>query len=78
MRGHGGIRRYLDDVESAWDEWRVEVHRVEEQPDGRVLIEMTMHARGQGSGLTITERDLHLWTLRDGLLLRNEPHRVHR
>ena len=26
--GHDGIRQYLDDVESAWEDWTVEVERI--------------------------------------------------
>ena len=74
-RGHDGIRRYMDDVASAWDEWRVEVDRITEGPDGRVLIVMTMHARGKGSGVSLAECTAHIWTLGDGKLLRNEPFR---
>lgn len=73
--GLEGILRYLDDVESAWNEWRVEVHRVLDGPDGRVLIEMTMHAQGKESGLSLAERTAHIWTIKDGLLLRNQPYR---
>ena len=73
--GHGGIRRYLEDVASAWDEWRVEVDRIAEGPDGRVLIVMTMHARGKGSGVPLAECTAHIWTLGDGKLLRNERFR---
>jgi ketosteroid isomerase-like protein len=70
--GHDGIREYFDDIASAWDEWSVEVHRVENLPDGRVQIEMTMHARGRKSGVTLTEPTTHIWTLRDGKLIKNE------
>ena len=73
--GHHGIRQYFDDVASAWSDWSVEVERVAEADDGRVAIVMTMHASGKGSGLTIAERTAHIWTLRDGLLLRNQPYR---
>jgi len=73
--GHGGIRRYFDDVASAWSEWRVEVERVVEGADGRVQIVMTMHAQGKGSGAIIAERTAHIWTLRDGLLFHNQPYR---
>jgi ketosteroid isomerase-like protein len=73
--GHDGIRRYLDDVASAWDEWRVEFDRVTEGPDGRVLIVMTMHARGKGSGVPLAECTAHIWTIADGKLLRNQPFR---
>ena len=45
--GHEGIRRYFDDIASAWEEWRVDVHGTDVAPDGRVVIEMTMHARAR-------------------------------
>ena len=76
--GHAGIRQYFQDVASAWAEWRVEVHRVEPLADGRVTIEMTMHFRGRESGAMLSEETAHIWTLREGLLLRNEPIRVTR
>jgi ketosteroid isomerase-like protein len=72
-RGHAGIRQYFEDIASAWEEWRVEVHRVARRADGRVLIEMTMHMRGKESGAPLSERAAHVWTLRDSKLLRNEP-----
>lgn len=74
-RGHDGIREYFADIESAWDHWRVEVERAVEGPDGRVAIVMTMHARGQGSGLALAQRTAHIWTLRDGRLARNQFYR---
>jgi ketosteroid isomerase-like protein len=73
--GHDGIRRYFDDVSSAWEEWRVEVHGVAPAADGRVAIEMTMHVRGRESGASLAVRTGHVWTFRDGRLLRNRPYR---
>jgi molybdopterin-synthase adenylyltransferase len=73
--GHEGIRQYFDDVASAWREWRVEVEQVTEAADGRVVIVMTMHARGKGSGASVAERTAHIWTLTDGKLRHNEPYR---
>jgi ketosteroid isomerase-like protein len=32
-----------------------------------------MHFRGKESGAMLSERTAHVWTLRDGRLLRNEP-----
>jgi ketosteroid isomerase-like protein len=74
-RGRAGIREYFDDIASAWSEWRVEVHRIVPGPDGRVAIVMTMHVRGKESGAILSERTDHIWTLKDGRLLRNEPFR---
>jgi ketosteroid isomerase-like protein len=73
--GHPGIREYFDDIHSAWAEWRVEVHRIVAGADGRVAIVMSMHVRGKESGAILTERTDHVWTLKDGRLLRNEPFR---
>lgn len=73
--GHDGIRQYFEDVASVWEEWRVEVHRVEQAADGRVVIVMTMHARGKESGASWSELTGHVWSLRDGRLLRNQPFR---
>jgi ketosteroid isomerase-like protein len=73
--GHQGIRQYFDDVASAWAEWRVEVHEIVPGPDGRVAIVLHMHARGKESGAILSERADHVWTLKDGRLLRNEPFR---
>jgi ketosteroid isomerase-like protein len=74
-RGHDGILEYFDDISSAWEHWTVEVERVEEAADGRVVIVMTMHARGRGSGVTLAARTAHIWTLEDGRLRRNQLYR---
>jgi ketosteroid isomerase-like protein len=73
--GHEGIRRYFDDIHSAWEEWRVDIHSTAIVPDGRVIIEMTMHARGKGSGAPLANFAAHIWRIEDGRLLRNEPYR---
>jgi ketosteroid isomerase-like protein len=73
--GHAGILEYYDDIESAWAEWSVDVERVAEGSDGRVAIVLKMRARGKESGLELTERTAHIWTLRDGRLFRNELYR---
>ena len=36
---------------------------------------MSMHVRGKESGLILSERTDHIWTLKDGKLLRNESFR---
>jgi ketosteroid isomerase-like protein len=74
-RGHAGIREYFQDIASAWEEWRVEIHRVASGADGRVAIVMTMHMRGKESGAALSEQTGHIWTLRDSKLLRNQPFR---
>jgi ketosteroid isomerase-like protein len=73
--GHEGIRQYFEDVASAWQQWGIEVHRVAAGADGRVAIEMTMHVRGRESGAALSEFAGHVWTIRNGKLVRNELYR---
>jgi ketosteroid isomerase-like protein len=73
--GHDGVRQYFADVDAAWAKWRVEVHLIAGAPDGRVVIVMTMHFEGKESGAAFADQTAHVWTTRDGKLLRNEPYR---
>ena len=59
-RGFDGIRSYFQDVDATWDEWRVEVEQLLSAPDGRVVIVMSTHMRGKGSGLPFAQRVAHL------------------
>ena len=68
--GHSGIRRYFEDVAATWDEWRVEVERLVAAPDGRVVIVMSTHMRGKGSGLPFAERVANVWEFKDEKLWR--------
>jgi ketosteroid isomerase-like protein len=70
FHGHGGIRRYFEDVAATWDEWRVEVEQLVAAPDGRVVIVMSTHMRGKGSGLPFAERVANLWEFKDERLWR--------
>ena len=51
------------------------MEQIVQAENGRVVIVMTMHARGRGSGASLAARTAHIWTLRDGKLLRNQPYR---
>ena len=51
------------------------MHEIVPGADGRVAIVMSMHVRGKESGLILSERTDHIWTLKEGKLLRNEPFR---
>lgn len=73
--GHAGIEQYFDDAESAWEDWTVVVEDTREAADGRVVIVMTMRARGRESGVTVESRTAHVWTVRDGMLWRNQMFR---
>jgi ketosteroid isomerase-like protein len=69
-RGLAGIRRYFKDIAATWEEWRVEVEELVAAPDGRVVIVMSTHMRGRGSGLPFAERLANLWEFKDEKLWR--------
>jgi ketosteroid isomerase-like protein len=68
--GYAGIRRYFREIDATWDEWRVEVEQLMSAPDGRVVIVMSTHMRGKGSGVPFAQRLANLWEFEDELLRR--------
>ena len=73
--GIGGIRRYFKDIDATWDEWRIDVEQFVLTPDGRVVIVMSTHMRGVGSGLPFAERVAYVWEFKDEKLWRATLHR---
>ena len=69
-RGLAGIRRYFKEIDATWEEWRVEVEQLLSAPDGRVVIVMSTHMRGKGSGLPFVQRVAVLWEFKDEKLWR--------
>jgi ketosteroid isomerase-like protein len=69
-RGFAGIRRYFKEIDATWGEWRVEVEQLLSAPDGRVVIVMSTHMRGKGSGLPFVQRVAALWEFKDEKLWR--------
>jgi ketosteroid isomerase-like protein len=70
FRGFAGIRRYFKDIDATWEEWRVDVEQLSAAPDGRVVIVMSTHMRGRGSGLPFAERVANVWEFKDEKLWR--------
>jgi ketosteroid isomerase-like protein len=68
--GFPGIRRYFKEIDTTWEEWRVEVEQLLAAPDGRVVIVMSTHMRGRGSGLSFAERVANIWEFKDEKLWR--------
>ena len=68
--GHAGIRRYFQEIDATWEEWRVVVEQLTPASDGRVVIVMSTHMRGKESGVPFTQRVANLWEFKDEKLLR--------
>jgi ketosteroid isomerase-like protein len=72
VRGRDGLRAWIQQ----WylDPWegqlQMDVERIEELPDGRVLALLTLRATGRESGVQVDTEYAHILTIRDGLCLR--------
>jgi ketosteroid isomerase-like protein len=71
-RGHGGIHAaMLDNLNAAFASYEHEPHEVIPDGDDRILVLLTFRACGH-SGAAIEVAEQHLWTLRDGKIVRIE------
>ncbi len=70
-RGHEGVRRYFASFYDAMDEVRFEPREFREA-GGRVIVPVTLTARGRTTGIEARQEFVMTWTLRDGKALRVE------
>jgi len=68
-RGPEGIRRALDEMVEAIEDWRITIEDAVDAGDGRVLLTGASHVRGKGSGVSFDQRVFTVVTLRDGKLI---------
>ena len=69
LEGHSGFLRWIDDWDEAWEEWRVEPEEYIDAGE-RVVVLLSLFARGRGSGVSLERRDGMVWTVRDGKAVR--------
>jgi ketosteroid isomerase-like protein len=73
IRGRENIIRFFIDQAETFEEFRVETERFWDTED-KVLVFVRTTGRGAASGAGFDIRIGHLWTLRDGLVVRGEGH----
>jgi ketosteroid isomerase-like protein len=73
VRGGENIVRFFMDQAEPFEEFRVEAERFWDLDD-KVLVFLRTTGRGAVSGAGFDIRIGHLWTLRDGLVVRGEGH----
>ena len=65
--GHEGVRRYIEKVNEAFDDYRMVPEEFIDAGGDQVLVFSREGGRGKGSGAEVqTNPTAHLWTLRDG------------
>jgi ketosteroid isomerase-like protein len=74
VRGRDELRSWIEHwYRDPWDgQLQMEVERLEELEDGRVLALLTLRAKGRESGVAVDNEYAHIVTVRDGLCLRVE------
>ena len=69
--GSAGLRAYLDDVATVWEDLLVTPKQVEQRPDGSLLVRGRVYLRSRALGI----RDMPtawIWDLRDGRFTRGQ------
>jgi ketosteroid isomerase-like protein len=68
--GHEGVRLWFAQFYEVMDEVKLEPGEIEDLGDDRVLVTLTIRARGQTSGIETDQKALTVASLRDDLLVR--------
>jgi len=71
--GHAGFVQSILDIGAVFEDMRFVPEKLTEIGD-RVLATVTMTARGRESGVELRQVLGHVWTLRDGLVVRVEAY----
>src|SRR6478735_12359375 len=66
FHGREGYLRWLNTWLEAWDEYRVEMERIEPVGERHVVADCRQHAVGRESGIPVDFRTAYLWEVRDG------------
>ncbi len=56
----------------AWDDYRVEAEEIARAPDGRIVVMTRYIGRGKGSGVEVSRKGAHIWSMHDGRAVRQE------
>ena len=71
VQGKESLRRFLEDQDEAFEDFRVEAEELKVRGD-QVLAFIQVSGRGRGSGVEFDIRAATLWTFRGGRLIRGQ------
>jgi ketosteroid isomerase-like protein len=72
FHGYDGIRRWMNDVLDAFDEWAMEIRECRETVDGRLVVIGRARLRGRESGVDLDVPCAWLFDFRNGRMRRME------
>ena len=70
LQGMQGMTNFIDALEQDFDEFRYVGDRFTEAAEGKVVVSGRILARGRASKMPLVSEFGHLWSLRDGRVLR--------
>jgi ketosteroid isomerase-like protein len=68
-RGHPGVLQWVVDWRQGWSDYELDIERIEDLGDQVLTIERN-RATGKRSQVPVDMQTVHLWTLRDGKVVR--------
>jgi ketosteroid isomerase-like protein len=67
--GRHGVRLAMLEWTSTWDEFEMQIERCVQAPDERVLVLWHESGRAKGSGLTVSEHGVSVFTVEEGFIV---------
>jgi ketosteroid isomerase-like protein len=68
-RGHDGVRRWVENVDEVWERFEAKVEEVIDRGD-HVVTAVRISGRRRGSAAEVEMRVFHVWTFREGKVVR--------
>jgi ketosteroid isomerase-like protein len=74
VQGHEGVAALLSSLHEMFDGYRAEAEEYEDLGTGRVIVVVRQHGKAKESGVDLSSLGVffHLWTVRDGKIVRHE------
>jgi ketosteroid isomerase-like protein len=68
-RGHGGVRRWVENVDKEWERFEAKIEEVIDRGD-HVVTAVRISGRRRGSAVEVDMQVFHVWTFRGGKVMR--------
>ena len=72
--GVDGLRKWAANIDETWEDFNVELIRVEPAGANRAVAEFVSTGRARGSGAQLEMRTGQVWTWSDGVWIRNDSY----